>query len=47
MAALTVAPCYARGFIARDSATRRYLLTDTGRAVLGLLLEHGGIKPDG
>jgi hypothetical protein len=33
-----------RGLIARDSATRRYALTDTGRAVLGVLLERGGIK---
>ena len=30
-----------RGFIARDSATRRYVVTDTGRAVLGVLLERG------
>jgi hypothetical protein len=33
-----------RGLIARDSNTRRYVLTDTGRAVLGVLLERGGIK---
>ena len=33
-----------RGLIARDNATRRYMLTDTGRAVLGVLLERGGIK---
>ena len=36
-----------KGLVARDSATRRYVLTDTGRAVLGALLEHGGIKPKG
>ena len=35
-----------RGLIARDTATRRYVLTDTGRAVLGVLLERG-IKPEG
>ena len=29
------------GSIARDSATRRYVLTDTGRAVLDMLLERG------
>ena len=32
-----------RGLVAHDSATRRYVLTDTGRAVLGVLLEHGGM----
>jgi DNA-binding IclR family transcriptional regulator len=36
-----------RGLIARDSATRRYVLTDTGRAVLGMLLERGRTKPEG
>ena len=36
-----------RGLVARDSATRRYLLTDTGRAVLGVVLERGGINPEG
>ena len=35
-----------RGLVERDSATRRYVLTDTGRAVLGVLLERG-IKKDG
>jgi hypothetical protein len=30
-----------RGLIARDSATRRYVVTDSGRAVLGVLLERG------
>ena len=30
-----------RRLIARDSATRRYVLADTGRAVLGVLLERG------
>ena len=34
------------GLITRDTATRRYVLTDAGRAVLGVLLERGGIKPD-
>jgi hypothetical protein len=33
-----------RGLITRDSNTRRYALTDTGRAVLGVLLERGGVK---
>jgi hypothetical protein len=33
-----------RDLIERDSTTRRYVLTDTGRAVPGVLLERGGIK---
>ena len=37
----------ARGLITRDSSTGRYQLTDTGRAVLGVLLERGGTKPEG
>jgi hypothetical protein len=31
------------GLITRDSNSRRYVLTDTGRAVVGALLERGGI----
>ena len=34
-----------RGLVARDTATCRYVLTDTGRAVLGVLLERG-IRPE-
>jgi hypothetical protein len=34
-----------RGLIARDSNTRRYQFTDTGGAILHVLLESGGIKP--
>jgi hypothetical protein len=33
-----------RDLIAQHSNTRRYVLTDIGRAVLGVLLERGGIK---
>ena len=36
-----------RGLVARDSATRRYVLMDTGRGVLDALLERGGIKLEG